>query len=48
MSLERTEVTQPGYVMRVPGEGMPQKDFPSEHGDLYVEFTVRSVPLHFC
>lgn len=40
VTLERTEVTQPGFVLRVPGEGMPQKEFPSEHGDLYVEFTV--------
>lgn len=40
VTLERTTITQPGYVMKIQGEGMPQKEFPSEHGDLYVEFTV--------
>ncbi len=33
-------MTQPGFVMKVEGEGMPVHKFPSDKGDLYVEFTV--------
>eukprot|EP00052_Salpingoeca_macrocollata_P000374 m.19963 g.19963 ORF g.19963 m.19963 type:complete len:361 (+) comp10461_c0_seq3:28-1110(+) len=40
VQLERTQVTQPGYVMTVPEEGMPHHNFPSQRGNLYVEFTV--------
>jgi hypothetical protein len=31
--------------MKVAGEGMPRRSFPSEFGDLYVEFTVRAMPV---
>lgn len=40
VTLERDRVTQPGYVLKVAGEGMPRRSFPSEFGDLYVEFAV--------
>merc|ERR1719491_29163 len=34
------DVTKPGQVVRVQGEGMPLKDTPSQAGDLYVLVTV--------
>eukprot|EP01097_Dermamoeba_algensis_P008252 TRINITY_DN542_c0_g1_i1.p1 TRINITY_DN542_c0_g1~~TRINITY_DN542_c0_g1_i1.p1 ORF type:complete len:243 (+),score=67.82 TRINITY_DN542_c0_g1_i1:544-1272(+) len=39
--VERTDITIPGYVMKISEEGMPHHDDPSTHGDLFVEFTVR-------
>lgn len=39
--MERDRVTQPGFVLKVQGEGMPRRSFPSEYGDLYIEFSVR-------
>jgi len=33
--------TQPFYVRKISGEGMPQHKFPSNKGDLYVKFHVR-------
>lgn len=41
VTLARSEVTKPGHVMRIPGEGMPQHSTPSIHGDLFVEFAIR-------
>ena len=32
-----SEVTVPGQVIRIKGEGMPKHNTPSEHGDLLVE-----------
>ena len=40
VTLKRSKVTQPGFVMKVPKEGMPAHNFASEKGDLYVTFTV--------
>lgn len=40
VALKRSKVTQPGFVMKVPKEGMPAHNFASEKGDLYVTFTV--------
>jgi len=37
----RTEVTKPGQVLTINGEGMPQHNFPSQTGDLLVEITVK-------
>jgi len=40
VTLKRDKVTQPNYVLRVKGEGMPMFEQYSELGDLYVTFTV--------
>jgi len=40
VTVKRTKVTQPNFVLKVAGEGMPQHNFPSVKGDLYCEFTV--------
>ncbi|KAL6049230.1 DnaJ-related protein scj1 [Balamuthia mandrillaris] len=39
--LERDTVTKPGHVMIIKGEGMPVHEYPSQRGDLHVEFGVR-------
>lgn len=33
-----SRITKPGEVKRIKDEGMPVKDVPSEHGDLFVKF----------
>lgn len=38
--LKRKKVTQPDFVMKVANEGMPQHNFPSQKGNLYVKFSV--------
>lgn len=40
VKITRTEVTQPGQIIEIEGEGMPQHNFPSETGKLIVEFKV--------
>jgi len=37
----RAEVTKPGQVITIQGEGMPQHNFPSNTGDLLIEITVK-------
>lgn len=37
----RTEVTKPGQVITIEGEGMPVHNFPSQTGNLHIEFTVK-------
>eukprot|EP01113_Clastostelium_recurvatum_P020576 TRINITY_DN2434_c0_g1_i1.p1 TRINITY_DN2434_c0_g1~~TRINITY_DN2434_c0_g1_i1.p1 ORF type:complete len:388 (-),score=115.00 TRINITY_DN2434_c0_g1_i1:17-1135(-) len=41
VEVKRTDVTKPGFIMTVEDEGMPQHNYPSQTGKLYVEFTVR-------
>lgn len=36
------QVTQPGEVQRISGEGMPKYGMPSEYGDLLVTYKVRN------
>ncbi|KIY72343.1 DnaJ-domain-containing protein [Cylindrobasidium torrendii FP15055 ss-10] len=38
--MQRSGVTQPGFVEVIEGEGMPRFENPSRHGDLYVEYNV--------
>lgn len=38
--LNRLGTTNPGDVEKIIGEGMPQHQFSSEHGDLYVKYEV--------
>eukprot|EP01129_Flabellula_baltica_P013556 TRINITY_DN6318_c0_g1_i1.p1 TRINITY_DN6318_c0_g1~~TRINITY_DN6318_c0_g1_i1.p1 ORF type:complete len:353 (-),score=68.31 TRINITY_DN6318_c0_g1_i1:142-1200(-) len=40
VTIERKEVTKPGYILTLP-EGMPIHNDPTEKGDLYITFTVR-------
>lgn len=40
VTLRRDFVTQPGDVEKIKGEGMPQHEFSSYHGDLFVEYKV--------
>jgi len=37
----RTEVTRPGQVITIDGEGMPVHNYPSQTGNLHIEFTVK-------
>eukprot|EP00128_Syssomonas_multiformis_P004653 Colp12_sorted_trinity150504_noHs@31815 len=39
--IERKETTQPGYILTVPGEGMPHHNFASMKGNLYVTLDVK-------
>lgn len=39
VNIEREGITQPGFVIKVSGEGMP-KHQKSEKGDLYVKINV--------
>lgn len=39
--IESKTPTQPFYIRRIAGEGMPQHKFPSNKGDLFVKFQVR-------
>jgi len=41
VEIDRKEVTKPGQVLTISGEGMPMHNFPSQTGDLYVEVTVK-------
>mmetsp|Transcript_50300 Transcript_50300/g.83491 ORF Transcript_50300/g.83491 Transcript_50300/m.83491 type:complete len:365 (-) Transcript_50300:32-1126(-) len=38
--LSRIDITIPGFVQRIKGEGLPVHNFPSQRGDLFVEYTV--------
>jgi len=40
VTLKRDYVTQPGDVDKIKGEGMPQHEYSSYHGDLFVEYKV--------
>ncbi|KAI7898529.1 uncharacterized protein BX663DRAFT_524452 [Cokeromyces recurvatus] len=40
IELSREGITQYGYVQTIQGEGMPDKQDPSKHGDLFVEYQV--------
>eukprot|EP00163_Fabomonas_tropica_P030818 TRINITY_DN7123_c1_g2_i2.p1 TRINITY_DN7123_c1_g2~~TRINITY_DN7123_c1_g2_i2.p1 ORF type:complete len:130 (-),score=37.60 TRINITY_DN7123_c1_g2_i2:108-497(-) len=44
VTLESKDVTIPGQVRTVPGEGMPQHENQSVKGNLHVEFTVSFPP----
>jgi len=41
VEITRTEVTKPGQIITISGEGMPMHNFPSQTGNLYVEVTVK-------
>eukprot|EP01105_Mastigella_eilhardi_P026086 TRINITY_DN7369_c0_g1_i1.p1 TRINITY_DN7369_c0_g1~~TRINITY_DN7369_c0_g1_i1.p1 ORF type:complete len:388 (+),score=125.49 TRINITY_DN7369_c0_g1_i1:49-1164(+) len=41
VEIVRDEVTKPGLVLTIKGEGMPRHNEPSRHGDLLVEVTVK-------
>ncbi|CAD8182611.1 unnamed protein product [Paramecium octaurelia] len=38
--IDKEGITKPGEVQIIKGEGMPQHEFSSQHGDLYVEYKV--------
>jgi len=40
VTLQRSEVTPPGYVLAIPDEGMPHHNYPSQMGALYVTFEI--------
>ncbi|KAJ3252636.1 DnaJ- protein scj1 [Chytriomyces hyalinus] len=40
ITIQREGVTQPGFVQTVKGQGMPTHMYPSERGDLYVEYSL--------
>jgi len=39
--VNRDEVTKPGEVIMIEGEGMPHHNFPSQTGNLYIEFSIK-------
>ncbi len=40
VTIKKEEVTQPGEIMRIKGEGMPVHEASGEFGDLFVKFNV--------
>jgi len=40
VNIHRSEITTPGFVLTIRGEGMPLHTFPSQAGDLFVEFSI--------
>eukprot|EP01132_Coremiostelium_polycephalum_P006843 gene6843-8487_t len=40
VAVKRDQVTKPGFILKINEEGMPHHSFPSQLGDLFVEFTV--------
>jgi DnaJ-class molecular chaperone len=38
--LQRKDVTTPGFVQRIRGEGMPKKDESSRKGDLIITYSL--------
>jgi len=41
VKVERTEITPPGFVLKLSGEGMPVHDSPDVYGDLYITFVIQ-------
>ena len=41
VTLSNTEVTIPGQVQRIKGQGMPLYDNPSKFGDLFVTYSIK-------
>jgi len=39
--IKRTKITTPGMITKIAGEGMPQHEYPSQKGNLYVEFVIK-------
>merc|ERR1711991_686438 len=40
VTVKRSKVTRPRQVVKIKAEGMPRHEYPSEFGDLYVEFRI--------
>jgi len=40
VDVERTEVTPPGYILKLDGQGMPLHGSPDIAGNLYITFTI--------
>jgi DnaJ-class molecular chaperone len=40
VKVEQAAVTKPGQIMKIVGEGMPHFNYPSDKGDLYIEFSI--------
>lgn len=38
--IAKTDVTKPGEILKIPEEGMPVHEYPTETGDLYVKFEI--------
>jgi len=41
VEVSRSDVTKPGQILTIQGEGFPHRDDPSQKGNLFVEITVR-------
>jgi DnaJ-related protein SCJ1 len=41
VNIERTQVTPPGYVLKLEGEGMPLHESPDINGDLFITFNIQ-------
>ena len=41
VELSRTKTTQPGFIEKIANEGMPQHQYSSFYGDLYVKYNVK-------
>jgi len=39
--VKRDEITKPGEIIMIEGEGMPYHNYPSQTGNLYIEFTIK-------
>jgi len=40
VTVEQQSVTKPGQIIKIAGEGMPHFNYPSDKGDLYIEFSI--------
>jgi DnaJ-related protein SCJ1 len=40
VAIERSQVTTPGFVQKIAGQGMPHHEWSSEYGDLLVEYRI--------
>jgi DnaJ-related protein SCJ1 len=39
--IQKEEITKPGEIIKIEGEGMPQHNYPSHTGNLYVEVSIK-------
>jgi DnaJ-related protein SCJ1 len=39
--IQRTEITKPGEVIVIQEEGMPFHNYPSQSGNLFIEFSIK-------
>jgi DnaJ-related protein SCJ1 len=41
VQIDKQDITKPGEIIKISEEGMPYHEFPSQKGDLFVEFSIK-------